>query len=326
MRKLNLMALLVFLSGMLCVGALFVFNREADRLIRITESDVELALESVARKRDELKHAESVFTETIEKKEANIKRLKQKANQAAAQKRERADVVPEETTDASVFETQESDNIFASEAPHIVAIDPGHQSREVDMSAPEPNGPGSSEMKAKCSTGTQGAFTGIPEYELNLNVSLKLQKELEARGYQVVLTRTDNETAISNSERAQYAAAQGAEIYVRIHANGADDSSVSGALAMTMTKENPYVSELYEDSNQLSWDILESYCAVTEFTDRGVMYTDTMTGINWSTIPVTILEMGFMTNENDDRRMNDDAFQNLMVSGIADGIDTYFAR
>ena len=76
------------------------------------------------------------------------------------------------------------------------------------MSAPEPNGPGSSEMKAKCTSGTQGTYSGVPEYQLNLEVSLQLKDELEQRGYQVVMTRTDNETAISNMERAQYAAAQ----------------------------------------------------------------------------------------------------------------------
>ena len=50
-----------------------------------------------------------------------------------------------------------------------------------------------------------------------------------------------------------------------------------------------------------------------------------MTGINWSTVPVTILEMGFMTNESDDTKMNDSSFRPLMVQGIADGIDDYFA-
>ena len=157
-------------------------------------------------------------------------------------------------------------------------------------------------------------------------MSLKLKDELESRGYQVVMTRTDNDTAISNKERAEYAAAQGAEICVRIHANGSDSGNSSGALAMSPSESNPYVSSLYEDSNQLSWDILDSYCSVTGFTNWGVQYTDTMTGINWSSIPVTILEMGFMTNENDDRQMNDEAFQNVMASGIADGIDTYFSR
>ena len=41
--------------------------------------------------------------------------------------------------------------------------------------------------------------------------------------------------------------------------------------------------------------------------------------------PVTILEMGFMTSQNDDLKMNDAEFQKTMVQGIANGIDSYFA-
>lgn len=327
MKKTSMMAVILFLTGMLCVFSLFFFNRTADRLIVSTEKDVDSAMEAISMKRDEIKNAEKSFADAIEKTDANIKRLKQKARAAQQPaERERANLPMEDSSGASVFEGQASENVFSSEAPHIVAIDPGHQSEKIDMSDLEPNGPGSSEMKAKCTTGTQGAFTGIPEYSLNLNVSLKLKDELESRGYQVVMTRTDNDTAISNKERAEYAAAQGAEICVRIHANGSDSGNSSGALAMSPSESNPYVSSLYEDSNQLSWDILDSYCSVTGFTNWGVQYTDTMTGINWSSIPVTILEMGFMTNENDDRQMNDEAFQNVMASGIADGIDTYFSR
>ena len=59
----------------------------------------------------------------------------------------------------------------------------------MDMSDLEPLGPGSTEMKAKASTGTQGTFSGLHEYQLNLDVSLKLQQILEDRGYQTVLTR-----------------------------------------------------------------------------------------------------------------------------------------
>ena len=327
MKKTSMMAVILFLTGMLCVFSLFFFNRTADRLIVSTEKDVDSAMEAISMKRDEIKNAEKSFADAIEKTDANIKRLKQKARAAQQPaERERANIPMEDSSGASVFEGQASEDVFSSEAPHIVAIDPGHQSEKIDMGDLEPNGPGSSEMKAKCTTGTQGAFTGIPEYSLNLNVSLKLKDELESRGYQVVMTRTDNDTAISNKERAEYAAAQGAEICVRIHANGSDSGNSSGALAMSPSESNPYVSSLYEDSNQLSWDILDSYCSVTGFTNWGVQYTDTMTGINWSSIPVTILEMGFMTNENDDRQMNDEAFQNVMASGIADGIDTYFSR
>ena len=93
-----------------------------------------------------------------------------------------------------------------------IAIDPGHQGSWVDMSAQEAAAPGSSETKAKCTSGTRGSFTEIPEYQLNLNVSLQLKDVLEQRGYRVVMTRTDNDTAISNKERAESAASQGSEI------------------------------------------------------------------------------------------------------------------
>ncbi len=209
---------------------------------------------------------------------------------------------------------------------HIIGIDPGHQGPNVDMSDLEPLGPGSTEMKAKASTGTQGTFSGLPEYQLNLDVSLKLQQILEDRGYQTVLTRTDNDTAISNKERAEYVAGQGADICVRIHANGAESSSAAGALTISPSSSNPYVSQLYDDSNSLSQFILDAYCDATGFENRGVTYADNMTGINWSTIPVTIVEMGFMTNESDDLKMSDPDFQDTMASGIADGIDAYFAE
>ncbi len=208
----------------------------------------------------------------------------------------------------------------------VVAIDPGHQGSWVDMSDQEPSGPGSSEMKAKASTGTQSSFSDKKEYELNLEISLLLRDELEERGYEVVLTREDHDTAISNAERAQLAYEQGGDIYVRIHANGSDDPSVSGALAMVPSSDNPYVGYLAEDSYLLGQCILDAYCSKASFESLGVQYYDNMTGINWSQIPVMILEMGFMTNQSDDSRMSDPSVQLLMAEGIADGIDRYFTE
>ena len=211
-------------------------------------------------------------------------------------------------------------------AGHVVGIDPGHQGPHVDMSATEPNGPGSAEMKAKATSGTSGAYSGLGEYQLNLDVSLKLQEVLEERGYRVVMTRTDNDTAISNAERALLAAEEGAEVYVRIHANGSDDHGVQGALSMCPSQDNPYVSELYSESLRLSESLLDAYCAATGFEDRGVQYTDTMTGINWCKVPVTIVEMGFMSNPGEDRKMASSSYQKKMVKGIANGIDSYFKK
>ena len=207
----------------------------------------------------------------------------------------------------------------------IVAIDPGHQGPSVDMSALEPDGPGSSNMKAKATSGTTGVFTGIGEYELNMDIALLLREELEKRGYEVVLTREDNETAISNSERAVLANESGADIYLRIHANGVDDSSVSGALAMSAGYDNPWVADLAAKSEELAYDILNCYCSETGMNNQGLTYTNTMTGLNWSEIPAMILEMGYMTNESDDTKMANAEFRSQMVTGIANGVDLWYA-
>ena len=205
---------------------------------------------------------------------------------------------------------------------HVVVIDPGHQGR--GDSSTEPNGPGSSTMKARVTGGTHGTTTGVYEYQLTLVISQQLQAELENRGYTVYMTRTSHDVNISNMERAQYATSVGGEIAVRIHANGVDNASVSGALALAPSSSNPYIAYLSDSSWNLSKCILDAYCAATGMRNQGVSISDTMTGINWSTVPVTILEMGYMTNPTDDVNMEDPAYQARMVQGIADGIDAYF--
>lgn len=214
----------------------------------------------------------------------------------------------------------------AGEGSFTVVIDPGHQGSWVDMSAQEPVAPGSSQTKAKATTGTQGAYSGIPEYEVNLQVSLALEKELTERGYRVVMTRTDNDAAISNKERAELATAENADITVRIHANGSDDPSASGALTMAPTSANTYLdSDVIEKSGTLADCIISHFCTATGLSNMGVISADNMTGTNWSTVPVAILEMGFMSNQNDDLYITNTANHTLMAQSIADGIDEYFS-
>lgn len=336
MKKPSMISVLLFLTGLLCIVALFFFNKSTLDRITTTEEEVDTISAQVTAKRDAAREAVAKYTDAIDTVQSNIDRMKQKQQTASQKKtKEKAEVTDQTESKPSVFSenstastSDSGTSVFSSGEEtngHIIGIDPGHQSESVDMSALEPNGPGSSEMKAKCSTGTQGTYSGVPEYQLNLEVSLQLRDELEQRGYQVVMTRTDNETAISNMERAQYVVEQGAEIYIRIHANGVDSASTSGALTMAPSQNNPYIPQLFEQSNRLSQCIIDSYCAATGFQNLGIQYYDNMTGINWSTVPVTILEMGFMTNQNDDLKMNDAEFQKTMVQGIANGIDSYFA-
>lgn len=207
---------------------------------------------------------------------------------------------------------------------HIIAIDAGHQAKA--NREKEPVGPGSEEMKAKVSSGTRGVATGVYEYELNLTIAQALKTELEARGYTIVMIRESHDVDISNKERAETANSSGAEIFLRIHANGSEKSSVQGTLTICNTASSPYNPQIHDQSLQLSQEVLSHMVALMGSKDRGIWETDTMSGINWCTIPVTIIEMGYMSNEDEDRLMQEPDYQKRIVQGIADGVDAYFSQ
>ena len=84
------------------------------------------------------------------------------------------------------------------------------------------------------------------------------------------------------------------------------------------TKNNPYCGEIYADSKALSQAILENMIKKTGAVSKGVWETDTMSGINWCEVPVTIVEMGYMSNDSDNEKYK--TYMEDYAIAISDGI------
>ena len=214
-------------------------------------------------------------------------------------------------------------NTLAGDRRIMVAIDAGHQKK--GDTRKEPIGPGYRKKKAKVASGTQGVATKVPESKLTLSVAKKLKWELKKRGYKVYMVRRKQNVNISNKKRALLVNKSGADVCIRLHAD-AGGKRVRGASALFPTKKNPYVKKLSKPSKKLSRDVLKKYCKTTGIKNRGLSGRNDLTGTNWSKVPVTLIEMGFMTNKKEDKKMQKSSFQKKMAKGIADGIDCYFGE
>ena len=206
----------------------------------------------------------------------------------------------------------------------LIGLDPGHQRK--GNSALEPMAPGSSVMNKKVTSGTQGRFTGVPEYVVNLQVGLKLRDELEALGAAVIMTRTTHDVDISNSERAKMMNKAGVDCWLRIHADGSEDPKVNGIsiLVPTAGTMNTTDAGVQQRSVKLASKLLDSVTASTKAKSRGLKYRSDQTGFCWSSVPVCNIEMGYMTNETEDRLLVTDAYQKKIVDGLVKGFLKYF--
>ncbi len=202
----------------------------------------------------------------------------------------------------------------------VIGIDPGHQAHP--NREQEPVAPGSSETKDKVSSGTYGRFTGVREYEVTLQVGLKLKDMLEDLGAKVVMTRTKNDVDLSNVERAKIFNKADVDLGIRLHCNGSNDPSVHGAFMLVpKSKDYPY----YDECVRAAKKILAAYGEETGISvKKGITYRDDQTGFNWCERPAVNIEMGHMTNKEEDYKLTDKAFQKKMAEGIKNGILAYF--
>ena len=317
-----LTALAVGLSGAVTADAML---SEDEQKAAYIEKAVREALEAET-ETDTEGNVES-DNETVADTEAVTESQMEETTEEVSEAETEAETETQSETEA-VSEEEQTENAESQTEKIMVAIDASHQGADADLTEEEPVGPGSETMIKGFSEGISGTATGLEENELNLEVATKLKDILEERGYEVFMTREDADTQLSEVERAELVNASDAQILISLHANGGDDSSERGACAQAPSYENPYITDtdLVKKSNALGDIVLQAYCDKTGLTDKGLYNVDSRAQINWSKIPVIVLEMGFMSNTEDDTYMAEDTNQQKMAEGIADGIDLYFGR
>ncbi len=202
----------------------------------------------------------------------------------------------------------------------IIGIDPGHQSKQ-NLSL-EQNYPNSKVMKAKVSSGTSGVFTKIPEYKLNLEVGLLLKKKLEEQGATVVMTRIKNDVNISNIERAKITNMANCNMVIRLHANGSEKSTVRGY--SILIPGTLHTKSIVPQSKKFAETLDEHLKKNISIESDGIISRNDLTGFNWSTTPVVLLEMGYMSNKQDDKIMSTKEFKTSVVEAISKSLIEYY--
>ena len=324
-----LMVIILFLSGMIAKELYEEKNRGVQSVQSSIESNNDVKDDNseinIEPKVEEQQEEVNKETEQSESKVEETKREEPKIEEPKIEETQKEEIKKEEIkkTEPKQQENNKNNQIQQNITKNnkVIAIDPGHQIK--GDSSKEPIGPGATETKAKVTGGATGVATKQTEYELNLKVALLLQKKLQEKGYTVVMTRTSHNVNISNRERADIANNANAAAFIRIHANSLNNSSVKGILTMCQTANNPYNGNLANASYKLSKSVLDNVIKTTGGINKGVTRTDTMSGINWCKVPTTIIEMGFLSNPEEDRLMATPSYQEKIVDGIVNGIEEF---
>jgi N-acetylmuramoyl-L-alanine amidase len=229
----------------------------------------------------------------------------------------------------------------APDAKPVVVLDPGHGGIDPGTN---PN--------------------GVPEKEVVLAFAKVLKTKLAATGrYEVYLTREDD-TFVPLRERVEFAQKKGAGLFLSIHADYFPNQAekTTGATVYTLSeqasddeakelaaKENFSDAlagiELPNDSDEVVANILIDLAQretqnrstlfarsiVGELASRSALHTRRLRSAGFRVlkapdVPSVLLELGFLSNPDDERRLTSEAWRDRIADGVVGSIDGYFAK
>ncbi len=215
-------------------------------------------------------------------------------------------------TTVSSTETEEPEREPSEKKGITICVDPGHGYED---------------------GGTSSELLGdILEKDITLSVSMLVKNELELRGFDVVLTHNgenfpkasndDGNNRFKPQERVAYANSLGSSIdyYLSIHCNSFDSPDVSGLIVYHADESAKGTVGDLEIATVIKNTVAE------DFPDYKVtLNTYPYYVIRYTKVPASLIELGFVTNENDAQNMLDEEWQAKMAASIADGLEAYYS-
>ncbi len=190
------------------------------------------------------------------------------------------------------------------------------------------------------------AHNGIIEKDLVLDVSKMLGSELTKLGYKVVYTRTDDKF-YTLSRRAKIAKQKNGDLFISVHANGADNKDLAGIETYYLDYNNlrhssateEYVKALkavanspdtkrrkYESERLASFVHRDAYGHVSSkgYTvknggTKGAAYAV----LDKTSMPAVLLEIGYLSNKLDLKNLKNKTYLRSVAKGVARGIHSY---
>ena len=152
---------------------------------------------------------------------------------------------------------------------------------------------------------------GINEKDITLDVTQRVAAILKSKGYKVALTRKDD-TFVSLQDRVTFSENETPEIFVSIHVNSA-----------VATEPKGIETHYYHDySNNLAKVVHSHLVKNIDTKDRG-LFKSKFYVINHTTVPAILVEMGFISNEEERNELVSDSRKQKTAKAIADGIIEY---